>query len=117
MSPPRVESAKLIVDLQLVQDGIPPPEKENNIMTQGELHQLKEAYRFLAEVRTRLPDASEPIILTRLGEVAFYEVAFSTSLCFQIYPLIRRILGFYNVCPAQLAPNAWQSMVGALVLW
>ena len=33
VSPPRVESAEPTLDPQLVQDEIPLPEKENNIMT------------------------------------------------------------------------------------
>ena len=54
---------------------------------------------------------------TRLGEVAFYEVAFLAGLCFLFHPTtLRGILGFHNICPTQLAHNAWRSMIGILVL-
>ena len=46
-----------------------------------------------------------------------YEAAFQAGLRLPSHPTIRRILAYYNICPAQLAPDAWQSIVVVLVLW
>ena len=56
-------------------------------------------------------------MFTRPSEVAFYEAAFHVSLCLPIHPTIRRILHFYNICPTQLALNAWRSIIYEVVLW
>ncbi|GFS34987.1 hypothetical protein Acr_00g0037160 [Actinidia rufa] len=53
---------------------IPPPiERENNIMTQGELDCFRESYSIPSNVQIRLPEANGTIASTHLGEVAFYE--------------------------------------------
>ena len=65
----------------------------------------------------RLPEVGETILSTRPDEVAFYVDAFSASIHFSFHHFLRRIVGFYNICPTQLAPYAWRSMIGILVLW
>ncbi|GFS41720.1 hypothetical protein Acr_00g0076030 [Actinidia rufa] len=65
----------------------------------------------------RLPDEGETITSTRPGEVAFYEAAFPAGLRFPIHNTIRLILQFYNICPAQLVPNAWRSIACSIALW
>ncbi|GFY92556.1 hypothetical protein Acr_08g0009520 [Actinidia rufa] len=65
----------------------------------------------------RLPDEGETIISTRPGEVAFYEAAFPVGLRFPLHLTIRLILQFYNICPAQLVPNAWRSITCSMALW
>ena len=94
-----------------------PLEKETNVMTQGDLDRLREAYSFPAKIWTRIPEESKTILSTRRGEVAFYKVIFSASLRLPIHPTIRRILNFYNICPAQLSPNAWRCAVCVFVIY
>ncbi|GFZ20083.1 hypothetical protein Acr_28g0007880 [Actinidia rufa] len=64
-----------------------------------------------------LPDEGETITSTRPGEVAFYEAAFPAGLRFPVHNTIRLILQFYNICPAQLVPNAWRSIACSMALW
>ena len=97
-------------------DTRPPLEREMNIMTHDELDRLRESCSVPAGIQTRLPEADETITSTPSGKVAFYEAAFQEGLRLPIHPTLRRILAYYNVCPAQLAPNAWRSMVCELVL-
>ncbi|GFS44928.1 hypothetical protein Acr_00g0092960 [Actinidia rufa] len=68
-------------------------------MTQDELDRLIESCSILSGIQIRLP------------EVAFYEATFLTGLCLSIYPTIKRILHFYNICHAQLVPNEWRSVL------
>ena len=94
-----------------------PLEKEINVMTQGGLGRMREVYSFPAGIQAKIPEEGETILSTRPSEVAFYEVVFPVGLRFPIHPTIKRILNFYNICPAQLSHNVWRSVVYVLVIW
>ena len=85
-------------------------------MTQGNLDRLRKSCSFPSGIQARIPKDGETILSTRLDEVAFYEAAFHASLQLPIHPTIRKILNFYNICPAQLSLNAWRSVVCVLVV-
>ncbi|GFY84704.1 hypothetical protein Acr_03g0014780 [Actinidia rufa] len=68
-------------------------------------------------VQLRIPGDGETILSARQGEVAFYEATFLAGLRFPIHPTIRDILIHYQICPAQLSPNAWRSVICSLVIW
>ncbi|GFS34998.1 hypothetical protein Acr_00g0037230 [Actinidia rufa] len=91
--------------------------RETNTMTQGELDCLRESCSFPSSVQIRFPKANETIASTRPGNVVFYEAVFHAGLHLPIYPIIRRILYIYNICPTQLVPNAWRILVYTIVLW
>ncbi|GFY84217.1 hypothetical protein Acr_03g0009910 [Actinidia rufa] len=95
----------------------PSVEEKTNIMTLEELDALRDTYSFPSGVQIRLPDEGETITSTRPGEVAFYEAAFPSGLRFSLHNTIRLILQFYNICPAQLVPNAWRSIACSMALW
>ncbi|GFS40009.1 hypothetical protein Acr_00g0066180 [Actinidia rufa] len=95
----------------------PSVEEKTNIMTLEELNTLRDTYSFPPGMRIRLPDEGETITFTRPSEVAFYEAAFPAGLRFPLHPTIRLILQFYNICPAQLVPNAWRSIACSMALW
>ena len=95
----------------------PSVEEKHNIMTLEELNALRDTYSFPPGVRVRLPDEGETITSARPGEVAFYEAAFPASLRFPLHSIIRLILQFYNICPAQLIPNAWRSIACSMAMW
>lgn len=78
---------------------------------------MRKTYSFLARVQARIPAENETILSTHPGEVAFYEAVFPARLRFLVYRTIRRILSFYNICPAQISPNAWRCVVCVLVIW
>ncbi|GFS46091.1 hypothetical protein Acr_00g0100120 [Actinidia rufa] len=91
--------------------------KENNVMSQAELDNLGATYSFPPGVLLRIPGDGETILSARQGEVAFYEAAFLAGLRLPIHPTIREILIHYKLCPAQLSPNAWRSVICSLVIW
>ncbi|GFZ19762.1 hypothetical protein Acr_28g0004670 [Actinidia rufa] len=95
----------------------PSVEEKTNIMTLEELNALRDTYSFPSGVQVRLPDEGEIITSTRPSEVAFYEAASPAGLRFPLHPTIRLILQFYNICPAQLVPNAWRSIACSMALW
>ena len=86
-------------------------------MTPEELDLLRETYFFPQGIQIRLPEENETILSVRPSEVAFYKASFQAGLRFSIYPTVRLILMYYNICPAQLVPNAWRSIVCAMALW
>ena len=75
-------------------------------MSQGELDRLRELFSFPSSIQIRLLEVDETIASTRPGEVAFYKATFHVGLRFPLHPIIRKILYFYNICPAQLILNA-----------
>ncbi|GFZ00547.1 hypothetical protein Acr_14g0001820 [Actinidia rufa] len=85
--------------------------KEGNVMTQAELDKLGSTYSFPSGIRLRIPGDGETILSARQGEVAFYEAAFLAGLRLPLHPTIREILIHYKICPAQLSPNAWRSVI------
>ncbi|GFS44311.1 hypothetical protein Acr_00g0089610 [Actinidia rufa] len=91
--------------------------KENNVMSQVDLDNLGTTCSFPQGVQLRIPGDGETILSARQGEVAFYEAAFLAGLRFPIHPTIREILIHYKICPAQLSPNAWRSVICSLVIW
>ncbi|GFS38898.1 hypothetical protein Acr_00g0060040 [Actinidia rufa] len=91
--------------------------KEGNVMTQAELDKLGSTYSFPSGIRLRIPGDGETILSARQGEVAFYEAAFQAGLRLPLHPTIREILIHYKICPAQLSPNAWRSVICSLVIW
>ncbi|GFY88797.1 hypothetical protein Acr_06g0007370 [Actinidia rufa] len=95
----------------------PSVEEKTNIMTLEELNALRDIYSFPSGVQIRLPEEGETITSTSPGEVAFYEAAFPAGLRFPVHNTIRLILQFYNICPAQLVPNAWRSIACSMALW
>ena len=84
-----------------------PPEKERNIMTQGELDRLQKSCSFPVGIQTRLPGADETITSTRPGEVTFYEAAFQEGLRLPIHPTLGESWPF-----TILAPLSWPLMHG-----
>ncbi|GFZ16784.1 hypothetical protein Acr_26g0000540 [Actinidia rufa] len=88
--------------------------KEGNVMTQAELDKLGSTYSFPSGIRLRIPGDGETILSARQGEVAFYEAAFQAGLRLPLHPTIREILIHYKICPAQLSPNAWRSVICSL---
>ncbi|GFY99327.1 hypothetical protein Acr_13g0007280 [Actinidia rufa] len=105
------------LDTNLLASIHPSVEEKTNIMTLEELNALKETYSFPSRVRVRLPEEGDTIISARPSDVAFYEAAFPAGLRFPIHPTIRLILQFYNICPAQLVPNAWKSIACSMAMW
>ena len=86
-------------------------------MTPNELDLLRESHSFPPSIRIRILEEDETMASTHPGEVFFYEAAFHAGLLLPLRSVIRRIFYFYNICPTQLVPNTWQSLVYAVVMW
>ena len=51
------------------------------------------------------------------GQGSFLWSCFPCRLRLPIHTTIKRILNFYNICLAQLSPNAWRCVICVLVIW
>ena len=68
-------------------------------------------------MRIRAPGPEERACLYRPGEVCFYEVAFKHGLRFPMDDHVRELLVTLDLAPAQLAPNKWSCLVGAVLIF
>jgi hypothetical protein len=50
-------------------------------------------------------------------EICVYEHMFRAGLRLPFIPIIRELLGFLNLSPHQLSPNAWRTFLACLILW
>uniref|UniRef100_A0A2N9ISI6 Uncharacterized protein n=1 Tax=Fagus sylvatica TaxID=28930 RepID=A0A2N9ISI6_FAGSY len=74
-------------------------------------------YQIPEDVVIRIPESDEVACSSRYGDVAFYEADFNAGVRFPMQPLMRELLDHLNLAPGQLAPNAWRSVVGSMVMW
>jgi hypothetical protein len=50
-------------------------------------------------------------------EVCVYEHMFKAGLRLPFILIIRELLGFLNLSPHQLSPNAWRTFIACVILW
>jgi hypothetical protein len=50
-------------------------------------------------------------------KVCLYEAMFKAGFQLLFIPLVRELLGFLNLSPHQLSPNAWRTFFDCVVLW
>jgi hypothetical protein len=74
-------------------------------------------YQIPEDVVLRIPASDEVACSSRYGDVAFYEADFKAGIRFPLQPLMRELLDRLNLAPDQLAPNAWRTVVGSMVMW
>ena len=82
-----------------------------------ELEKLRSRYQIPEDVVLRTPESDEVACSSRFGDVAFYEADFNAGIRFPMQPLMRELLDRLNLAPGQLAPNAWRTVVGSMVMW
>uniref|UniRef100_A0A2N9ESR4 Uncharacterized protein n=1 Tax=Fagus sylvatica TaxID=28930 RepID=A0A2N9ESR4_FAGSY len=81
------------------------------------LDKLRSRYQIPEDVVLRIPQSDEVACSSRFGDVAFYEADFNAGVRFPMQPLMRELLDRLNLAPGQLAPNAWRTVVGSMVMW
>jgi hypothetical protein len=81
------------------------------------LDRYRRKYQIPEDVILRIPESDEVACSSRYGDVAFYEANFNAGIRFPMQPLMRELLDRLNLSPGQLAPNAWRTVVGSMVMW
>uniref|UniRef100_A0A2N9ECM7 Uncharacterized protein n=1 Tax=Fagus sylvatica TaxID=28930 RepID=A0A2N9ECM7_FAGSY len=89
----------------------------SKVQDEDGLKKYRDRYQIPSDVILRIPDSDEVACLSRYDDVAFYEADFNAGLRFTMQPLIRELLDHLNLAPAQLAPNAWRTVVACMVMW
>uniref|UniRef100_A0A2N9F733 Uncharacterized protein n=1 Tax=Fagus sylvatica TaxID=28930 RepID=A0A2N9F733_FAGSY len=82
-----------------------------------DLDKYRRKYQIPEDVVLRIPESDEVACSSRYGDVAFYEADFNAGVRFPLQPLMRELLDRLNLAPGQLAPNAWRTVVGSMVMW
>jgi hypothetical protein len=81
------------------------------------LDNYRRKYQIPEDVVLRIPESDEVACSSRYADVAFYEADFNAGVRFPLQPLMRELLDHLNLSPGQLAPNAWRTVVGCMVMW
>uniref|UniRef100_A0A2N9EKL8 Uncharacterized protein n=1 Tax=Fagus sylvatica TaxID=28930 RepID=A0A2N9EKL8_FAGSY len=89
----------------------------SKVVDSDELDRYRRKYQIPEDVVLRIPESDEVAYSSRYGDVAFYEADFNAGIRFPLQPLMRELLDHLNLSPGQLAPNAWRTVVGSMVMW
>ena len=81
------------------------------------LDSYRRKYQIPEDVVLRIPESDKLSCSSRYGDVAFYEADFNAGIRFPMQPLMRELLDRLSLAPCQLAPNAWRTVVGSMVMW
>uniref|UniRef100_A0A2N9GE05 Uncharacterized protein n=1 Tax=Fagus sylvatica TaxID=28930 RepID=A0A2N9GE05_FAGSY len=81
------------------------------------LDKYRRRYQIPEDVVLQIPGSDEVACSSRYGDVAFYEADFNAGVRFPLQPLMRELLDRLNLASGQLAPNAWRTVVGCMVMW
>jgi hypothetical protein len=81
------------------------------------LKKYRDRYPIPNDVVLRIPDPNEKVCSSSYDDVAFYEADFNAGLRFPMQPLMKELLDHLHLAPAQLALNAWRTMISCIVLW
>jgi hypothetical protein len=89
----------------------------SKVVDVDEIDRYRRRYQIPEDVVLRIPESDEVACSSRYGDVAFYEADFNAGVRFPLQPLMRELLDHLNLSPGQLAPNAWRTVVGCMVMW
>ena len=78
---------------------------------------FKDRFQFPEQVRICRPINEDRACHFFLGEVCFYEAAFTCGLRLPVHPYIMDLLGFFGIAPRQLMPNSWTIVVNCMEIW
>uniref|UniRef100_A0A2N9GRU2 Uncharacterized protein n=1 Tax=Fagus sylvatica TaxID=28930 RepID=A0A2N9GRU2_FAGSY len=89
----------------------------SKVVAVEDLDKYMTKYQIPEDVVLRIPESDEVACSSRYDDVAFYDADFKSGVRFPLQPLMRELLDRLNLAPGQLAPNAWRTVVGSMVMW
>ncbi|GFP86531.1 hypothetical protein PHJA_000796900 [Phtheirospermum japonicum] len=93
------------------------PEDVVSTLTYQDVERFKSVSYFPSHWECYVPGPEDGGLSTEPHfSLCLYEDMFRAEVRFPLHPSICEILNFYNVCPAQLAPNAWKVIIGFVTL-
>ena len=78
---------------------------------------FKDRFQFPTRVRVHRPGPEDRACHFFLGEVCFYEAAFTCGLRLPVHPLVMEFLGYFGITPRQLMPNSWRIVINFMEIW
>ena len=78
---------------------------------------FKNRFQFPERVCVCRPNEEDRACHFFLGEVCFYEAAFTYGLRLPVHPFIIELLGHFGIAPKQLMPNSWRIVVNCMEIW
>ena len=92
------------------------PGSFESVMTLADLEGLRSLYFIPKKFGLTLASTNDRICFPLAGSVGVYEEAMKAGLRFLLHPFIKRVLGRFSLCLAQIAPNSWCYIVGFVCL-
>ena len=78
---------------------------------------FKDRFQFPKRVHVRRPNGEDRACHFFLGELCFYEAAFTCGLRLLVHPFVMVLLGHFGIAPEQLMPNSWRIVVNCMEIW
>ena len=78
---------------------------------------IRDRFQFSSSIKIRILSDEERACHLYAGEVCFYEVDFTSSLCFPVHPFVRELVFYLHLASAQLVPNFWRIPISCMVVW
>ena len=92
------------------------PESFESVMTLADLEKLRSLCFIQEEFGLTLASTNDRICFPPASSVRVYEEAMKAGLRFPLHPFIKRVLGRFSLCLAQIVPNSWCYIVGFVCL-
>lgn len=86
-------------------------------ITRGDLEALRDKYQIPQTITLRPPQLIEYTCTYVRDEVCLYLGAFEGGLCLPFPRIVKEVLEFFGLAPAQIASNSWRHLIGCAVLW
>jgi hypothetical protein len=89
-----------------------------SILSPKDESRLRRYYGIPASVFIRFPEPGEGCVINeKTREVCLYEHFLRVGFRFPLPSIVRRLLCYFSISPAQIKPNGWRNLLGCCVLW
>lgn len=85
-------------------------------VTQNDVDALIVKYQILSSINLRPPFETDHACSRLENEVCLYIGSFEGGLRLPFPKIVREVLEFYGLAPAQITPNSWRHLIGCAVL-
>lgn len=81
------------------------------------MDRFKDRFQFLERVCVRWPSDEDRACHLFLGEVCFYEAAFTCGLRFPVHPFLMELLDYFSIALGHLMPNSSRILANYMEIW
>ena len=79
--------------------------------------ELRVRYQIPENIPIYLPKENEKCYTGRTADMGMYDAMFAAGLKLPLMALHRQLVDYLGLSVSQIAPNAWRTFIGAVILW